>query len=62
MIPAVILFSLAAIWLGGVFYATGYMVGAYIATALGAGWLGIIYSALLRLNQEMTDRINRENA
>ena len=52
MIPGMVCVSLALVWLGGIFYATNNMAAAYITTALGAGWLGIIYAALYRHAQE----------
>lgn len=37
------------VFAGGACYAYGWALPSYILTAIGAGWLGIIYSALLRM-------------
>lgn len=47
----IVLFALMLTWLGGAFYAAHQLGYSLIATALGAGWLGIIYGALGRSAQ-----------
>lgn len=39
----------ALVFAGGAMFAMGYLPAAYLVTAIGAGWLAIIYSALLRM-------------
>ena len=51
MIPAIVMFSLALVWLSGVLYASGSLGWAAICASWGAGWLGIIYAALFRIAQ-----------
>jgi hypothetical protein len=40
--------SAALVFFGGALFAYGMLPLSYIVTAIGAGWLGIIYSSLLR--------------
>jgi len=44
MIPGLIIFSMACLWLGGAMYGNGSLTWLPL-TALGAGWLAIIYES-----------------
>lgn len=41
--------SIAAVFAGGAFFASGMLVHGIVFSAIGAGWLGILYSTLLRM-------------
>lgn len=41
-------FSTALVFVGGACFAYGFLPAAYVMAAIGAGWLGIVYSSLLR--------------
>ena len=52
MIGGLVLVSLTLVWWGGVFFAWSSYGAAFAVTALGAGWLGIVYGTLQRVAQE----------
>lgn len=54
MIGGLVLLSLTLVWWGGALFAFHSYGWAFTVTALGAGWLGIIYGALGRSAQART--------
>lgn len=66
MINAFNMFSLALVWLGGAAFGLSYFNTPYTGflcwalTALGSGFLGIMWATMTRINQDLSRRVNAQ--